>query len=155
VLDAHRDDVWRLLVASVGHDRADDCFQETVIAALRAYPKLRHAHNLRGWLLTIANNKALDEHRAAARRPLPVEELPDLPAPAPAAAGGGSDRVFELVRDLPPKQRGAVVLRYVLDLPHAEIGRVLDCTTESARRSLHDGLAKLRAQAEEGLIAHG
>jgi RNA polymerase sigma factor (sigma-70 family) len=156
VLDAHRDDVWRLLVASVGPDRADDCFQETVISALRAYPNLKHADNLRGWLLTIANHKALDEHRAAARRPLPVETLPDVPAPpASAPVDGGSDRVYELVRELPPKQRGALVLRYVLDLPHAEIGRVLDCSTESARRNLHDGLARLRARAEEGLIASG
>ena len=154
VLDAHRDDVWRLLVASVGPDRADDCFQETVISALRAYPKLKHADNLRGWLLTIANHKALDEHRAAARRPQPVETLPEIPVP-PAPVSSGSDRVYELVRGLPPKQRGALVLRYVLDLPHAEIGRVLDCSTESARRNLHDGLAKLRARAEEGLIASG
>ena len=154
MLDAHRDDVWRLLVASVGPDRADDCFQETVISALRAYPKLEHADNLRGWLLTIANRKALDEHRAAARRPQPVETLPEVPVP-PAPVSSGSDRVYELVSDLPPKQRGALVLRYVLDLPHAEIGRVLDCSTESARRNLHDGLAKLRARAEEGLIASG
>jgi DNA-directed RNA polymerase specialized sigma24 family protein len=60
-----------------------------------------------------------------------------------------------MVRGLPPKQRGAVVLRFVLDLPHAEIGRVLDCTTDAARRNLHDGLERLRADAREGLIAHG
>ena len=40
-LDAHREDVWRFLVASVGRDAADDCFQETFLAALRAYPRLR------------------------------------------------------------------------------------------------------------------
>ena len=38
-LDAHREDVWRFLVASVGRDAADDCFQETFLSALRAYPQ--------------------------------------------------------------------------------------------------------------------
>ena len=47
-LDEQREPVWRFLVASVGREHADDCFQETFISALRAYPKLRDAENLRG-----------------------------------------------------------------------------------------------------------
>jgi DNA-directed RNA polymerase specialized sigma24 family protein len=39
-----------------------------------------------------------------------------------------------------------VVLRFVNDLPHREIAGVLDCTEEAARRSLHEGLAKLREE---------
>ena len=42
LLDEHADVVLRFCAASVGPVDADDCFQETVIAALRAYPKLRH-----------------------------------------------------------------------------------------------------------------
>lgn len=147
-LESHRDDVWRLLVASVGPDRADDCFQETVLAALKAYPKLEHGSNLRSWLLTIAHRKAIDEHRAAARRPEPLGEEMESEAPVPAE--GGSGPVFDRVRDLPPKQRGALILRFVLDLPHAEIARVLDCSPDAARRNVHEGLEKLRV--EEGLV---
>ena len=47
-----------------GAAEAEDCFQETFIAALRAYPRLRADSNLRAWVLTIANRKALDAHRA-------------------------------------------------------------------------------------------
>ena len=54
-LDEQREPVWRFLVASVGREHADDCFQETFLAALRAYPRLRDAENLRGWALTIAH----------------------------------------------------------------------------------------------------
>jgi DNA-directed RNA polymerase specialized sigma24 family protein len=50
-LDAHREEVWRFLVASVGHIDADDCFQETSLSALRAYPRLRPNSNLRAWVL--------------------------------------------------------------------------------------------------------
>ena len=72
-LDTHRDAVWRFLVSSVGRADAEDCFQETFIAALRAYPRLRADSNLRAWVLTIAHRKSLDAHRARARRAVPME----------------------------------------------------------------------------------
>jgi DNA-directed RNA polymerase specialized sigma24 family protein len=50
------------------------------------------------------------------------------------------------VRELPPKQRGAVVLRFVGDLSHGEIGLALDCSEEAARRNLHAGLERLRKE---------
>ena len=64
LVDAHATGVHRYLVAAVGREDAADCFQETFLAALRAYPALRSDENLRGWLFTIARNKALDSHRA-------------------------------------------------------------------------------------------
>src|SRR5260370_13043490 len=70
-LNEHRDAVSRFLVATVGPQDADDCLQETLIAALRAYPRLRPDSNVRAWMLTIARNKALDSHRARARRGRP------------------------------------------------------------------------------------
>jgi DNA-directed RNA polymerase specialized sigma24 family protein len=145
-LDEHRDAVARFLVASVGPQDAEDCLQETLISALRAYPRLRADSNVRAWLLTIARNKALDSHRARARRPLPVAE-PDLgAAPGGGVPGGSDEELWHLVHQLPPKQRAAVVLRFVNDLPHSDIARVLDCSEAAARRSLHEGLAKLREE---------
>ena len=63
-LDEQREPVFRFLVASVGRDAADDCFQETFLAAMKAYPKLRANSNPRAWVMTIAHSKALDHHRA-------------------------------------------------------------------------------------------
>src|ERR671919_715610 len=112
LLDDHRDDVYRFLVASLGREEADDCFQETFIAALRAYPRLRDARNLRSWLFTIAHRKAIDAHRARARRAVPVEEVPEQ-----ADAGGlelnGEPELWQAVRGLPDKQRSGVLHRYV------------------------------------------
>jgi len=48
------------------------------------------------------------------------------------------------VRELPSKQRAAVVLRFANDLPHGDIGRVLGCSEEAARRSVHQGVKRLR-----------
>ena len=132
----------RFCVASVGPVDGDDVFQETVVAALRAYPKLRHADNLKGWLLTIAHNKALDHQRARARRPVPAEEV-EVAAPVNGAEPR-DDALWDAVHDLPPKMRGAVLLRFVGDLSHREIASALGSSEDAARRSLSDGLAKLR-----------
>jgi RNA polymerase sigma factor (sigma-70 family) len=141
-LDEHRDHVYRFLVASVGSQEADDCFQETFLSALRAYPRLRRNSNLRGWVLTIAHRKALDSHRGRSRRPLPVEDVPEVAVEQP---DGRDEELWREVRTLPDKQRTAVVLRYVSDLPHEEIARVLGCSEEAARRNVHEGLKKLRS----------
>jgi RNA polymerase sigma factor (sigma-70 family) len=131
----------RFLVASVGPVDADDCFQETFLAALRAYPRLRDASNLKGWLLTIAHRKAIDLHRGGARRRALDARLP----PAEAVANPEPDEaIWEPVRLLPPKQRAAVVYRYANDLPYAEIGRLLDCSEAAARRNVHEGLKTIR-----------
>jgi RNA polymerase sigma factor (sigma-70 family) len=163
-LDAHRDEVWRFLVASVGHTEAEDCFQETFISALDAYPRLRADSNLRAWVLTIAHRKALDVHRGDSRRALPVEEVAEVvdggaasgrrrrKKAAPNANATTSlppdalrdDGLWDAVHGLPPRQRSAVLLRYVGDLPHRDIARAIGCSEDAARRSLHEGLTKLR-----------
>jgi len=144
LLDKHAADVMAVLRGAVGRADAEDCFQETFLAALRAYPKLRDARNLRGWLLTIAHRKAIDHHRANGRRPLPVAEVAELEG---ATAEPELDEgIWALVGALPPKQRAAVALRYACDLPHAQIGEALGCSPEAARRSLHEGMKRLRKE---------
>jgi RNA polymerase sigma factor (sigma-70 family) len=142
LLDEHAADVMAVLRGAVGRSDAEDCFQETFLAALRAYPRLTDASNLRGWLLTIAHRKAIDHHRANGRRPLPVAELAEAPVVDPEP----DDGLWEAVGALPPKQRAAVALRYGCDLPHAEIAAALGCSPEAARRSLHEGMKRLRKE---------
>jgi RNA polymerase sigma factor (sigma-70 family) len=139
-LDSHHDDVWRYLRGMVGAQAAEDCFQETFLAALRAYPRLRADSNVRAWLLTIAHRKALD-HVRRERREMPLVEAADVAA---VAAPERDDSVWSAVAALPPRQRGAVLLRYACDLPHREIAAALGCSEEAARRSLHEGLKRMR-----------
>jgi len=144
VLDAHSAAVLAILRGAVGREAAEDCFQETFLAALRAYPKLENDGNLRGWLLTIAHRKAIDHHRANGREPLPVAEVAELAAAE--ASPQPDDGLWAAVGALPPKQRAAVALRYGSDLPHSEIAAALGCSPEAARRSLHEGLKRLRKE---------
>jgi RNA polymerase sigma factor (sigma-70 family) len=144
LLDEHADDVLRFLVASLGRHDADDAFQETFLSALRAWPRLRSAANLRAWVLTIAHRKAIDVHRARARRPVPVASVEEHAgaAEAPAEEDGG----WELVRGLPPRQRAVLTLRYAVDLPHRDIASVLGVSEEASRRAAADGLKALRKE---------
>lgn len=159
LLDAHGAAVYRFLVASVGPSEADDCFQEACIAALRAYPRLTHADNLRGWLLRIAQHKVIDAHRARARRPIPVPVPPEgegraaYPAPGGESAAyplpeaiDGQPAVWARVRALPEKQRVAVFLRSAAGLSYAEVAEALDCSQDAARRNVHEGLKRLREE---------
>jgi RNA polymerase sigma factor (sigma-70 family) len=144
LLDTHAGDVMAVLRGAVGRADAEDCFQETFLAALRGYPKLSDDGNLRGWLLTIAHRKAIDHHRANGRRALPLADPDEL---AGASAEPELDEgIWALVGALPPKQRAAVALRYACDLPHAEIGAALGCSPAAARRSLHEGIKRLRKE---------
>ncbi|MFL5249153.1 MAG: RNA polymerase sigma factor [Myxococcales bacterium] len=45
---------------------------------------------------------------------------------------------------MPPKQRGAVIYRYLAGLSYAEVGELLGSSTTAARRSVSDGIANLR-----------
>ena len=148
LLDTHGPTVHRFLVAAIGPNEADDCFQEACIAALRAYPRLRHGENLRAWLLKIAQRKAIDAHRARARRPQPLDPLPERPAQGTDSQPGmdGLGTVWAHVRELPEKQRMAVFLRSAADLSYADVARALDCSQDAARRNVHEGLKRLRQE---------
>jgi RNA polymerase sigma factor (sigma-70 family) len=136
--------VWRFLLASVGPGEAEDCFQETFISALHAYPRLRPDSNLGAWVMTIAHRKALDAHRGRARRALPVAEPHAVETSGPASAPARDEALWRAVGELPSRQRAAVVLRFVADLPHRDVAAAIGCSEDAARRSLHEGLTKLR-----------
>lgn len=136
----------RLLVASVGHVDADDCYQETWLSALRAYPGLRDASNLRSWILTIASRKATDHVRRRARHAVPVEDVPERPTRNAAERPSADGDLWALVRALPPKQRTAVALRFVVDAGYDEISAVMGTSEEAARRNVHEALKRLRLE---------
>ena len=83
VVAEHGAVVLRVCRALLGPADADDAWSETFLAALRAYPDLRPDSNVRGWLVTIAHRKAIDQlrRRGRARRARPAD-VPERPSPA-------------------------------------------------------------------------
>jgi RNA polymerase sigma factor (sigma-70 family) len=149
VIELHGPNVLRFCAAQAGADRAEDVFQETMLAALRAYDELRDPAATRSWLFSIAARKAVDAHRSSARAPEPVADL-DVPA-ADDGVPLRDDGIWHLVRSLPGKQRSAVTLRYLADLTHGEIADVMQTSEDSARRNVFEGLRRLRERSEEGM----
>ena len=137
LLDAHGRDVHRFLLATVGHGDADDCYQETWLAALRAYPRLRDASNLRSWILTVAHHKG---------QPVAVADVPDRAQSLPDPAVENQSDLWTHVRNLPAKQRTAVALRFIADAGYADISAVMGTSEEAARRNVHEGLKRLRME---------
>jgi RNA polymerase sigma factor (sigma-70 family) len=135
----HAGELLGYLHRVAGRDRAEDCFQETFLRALAAYPRLSSARNLRGWLFTIATRVAIDERR----RRSPAEELPEI------AVGDRRPAYAELEHltdGLPPTERAAVVLRYGYDLSYADIAAALGSTEEAARQAASSGVRRLRGR---------
>jgi RNA polymerase sigma factor (sigma-70 family) len=135
--EEYRAEVLRLLRRKLGADRAEDAFQETFLRALRAYGRLDHGEHLRAWVLTIAQNVAVD----TLRRARPSEELPDQGASdAPAAYA----ELVELTDGLGPKERAAVVLRYGYDLSYDQIASALGSSPDAARQAASTGVRRIR-----------
>src|SRR5882724_13100975 len=92
VITAHGATVLRVCRAILGPADADDAWSETFLSAMKAYPDLPADANVEAWLVTIAHRKAIDVTRAAARRAIPVDEVPEA-----GAAPGADARDLDLV----------------------------------------------------------
>jgi RNA polymerase sigma factor (sigma-70 family) len=142
-LEANRATVYRFLMVAVGSQDADDAFQETFLAALRAYPRVREPDKLDRWVLAIASRTAIDHHRAVGRRPTPTDTPPERSVHDSAPADR-DDPLWRAVRALPPRQRVAVVHRHVLDRPYREIAEIMACSEATARANVYLGTKRLR-----------
>src|ERR1700688_1321764 len=135
----------RFCVARAGAEHGEDCFQETMLAALRAYDQIQEPDAILGWLFSIAARKTIDLHRSRGRAPTPVDDLePLMPTTHDSPRDDG---IWKLVRTLPPKQRQAVTLRYLGDLTNQEIAEVMQTSVEAVRRSVFEGLKRLGPDA--------
>lgn len=150
LVDDHASELHRFLVGCVGPDLAEDCLHDALIDALRAYPRLRNADNLRAWLYTIAHRKATDSIRLQARRPRTVQldGIGPSTEPRTAPATVPDDGLWAAVRGLPAKQREAVVHRYVLDLDYRQIAERMGTSPEAARQNVSAGLRRLRVEVD-------
>ncbi len=94
------------------------------------------------WLFSIAQRKIVDSARSLARAPLATDQLDDLDGAWHDS--DPTDEVWSRVAALPPKQREAVALRYMADLPYGDIAEAMGTTADAARRNVFEGLNRLR-----------
>jgi RNA polymerase sigma factor (sigma-70 family) len=150
VVADHGPALLRFCARRAGPQRAEDVFQETMLAALRKYPALRDAEAIGPWLYAIAANKAIDAHRAAARSAVAVPD-PEILVEGTVDPPGFDREIWAAVKELPAKQRQAVGLRFLADLSHGEIGEAMGTSEAAARRSVFEGLRTLRRRGVDDL----
>ncbi len=121
---------------------AEDLYQDTFLAAFRAWPPPRRG-NERAWLYKIATNRAIDRERRARRI---VANVADLALAAPERDDVTLVDLAGAIETLPAGQRAAFVLRKVQGLGYVEIAAALDCSEDAARARVSEALKKVRTK---------
>ena len=149
----YRDLTPRLLryaAGLVGQD-AEDVVAEAWFQIARDLRRFEgDGNDFRGWSTRIVRNRALDQLRARARRPVAAtssEELVDSAAADDSAAAVeerlSTAAAIELIASLPKDQAEAVLLRVVVGLDAATAGRVVGKSAGAVRVNAHRGLRSL------------
>jgi RNA polymerase sigma-70 factor (ECF subfamily) len=140
--------LWRMLEDP--HD-AEDCLQDAFLRAFRSFPLTEGSH-YRAWLYKIATNRALSYRKKRARARSQEIALENQAIPSPGSLSHSFEiredlqRIARAVAKLPRQQRAAIMLRKYQEMSYPEIGVVLECSADSARASVYQGLKKLRQQ---------
>jgi RNA polymerase sigma-70 factor (ECF subfamily) len=144
--------IFRYIYSRIGSlPEAEDATAQTFLAALEAFDHYHHDGHFAAWLFAIARRKAADHFRSQQRQ-APLEYADSVP--------NGTDLLQDVIRTerkaalaklftgLPEDERELIRLRYVAELSFAEIGRLLGCREDAAKKSLYRLLARLQSQLE-------
>jgi RNA polymerase sigma-70 factor (sigma-E family) len=146
-LDFFADQFWSL--RRVGYlltgdwDQAEELAQEAMARTFAAWSRIRGYDRPAAY----ARKVLINRHRSLLRRAV-VEArhaLTSRPQQWHEPDVGGDDLVlWQALQQLPARQRTAIVLRYYLDLPEAEVARLLGVPIGTVKSLVHRGLARLR-----------
>ncbi|GGM61196.1 SigE family RNA polymerase sigma factor [Dactylosporangium sucinum] len=124
-------------------DRGDDVVQAAATALYTRWRLARAATDVDAYVRRTVVNMFLRERRLRWARVSLTDRVPDRPA----VTGQPDDErlvVRAALRQLPPRQQAVLVLRYLCDLPVAEVAQLLGCAEGTVKRQASDGLAALR-----------
>ena len=157
IVQEHGLSVLRVCRSLLDEHRAQDAWSETFLAALKAYPQLDPHANVQAWLVRIAHNKAIDELRRHPAENLRAQPAEDRPVHGHDPQGAVEDlELWQVVRQLPEKQRLVIAYRYLGGLDYRQIAHILSGTPAAARRAAADGIINLRkTMGEEAFKEEG
>ena len=112
---------------------ARDLAQDALIEAAHRWDTVKELDRPGAWLRRVTINKSISWQRREARGRAAVSRLRPIVVDPPSEP---ADEFWRAVRDLPPRQRTAVVLRYVDDASTADIAAAMDVTDGTVKASL-------------------
>jgi RNA polymerase sigma-70 factor, ECF subfamily len=139
-----------ILLARVPFSDADDLVHDVFLQAMPRLGSLRDVSHFRGWLASIARNRATDFHRRRKPNDAFDEESPSAqPAqPSPATrhsshSSAEAHAVLDAIRSLPDAYRETLILRLVEGMTGPDIAARTGLTPGSVRVNLHRGMQRL------------
>ena len=129
--------------------RVEDVVSQTFVLAWRDIPRLRQPERFEAWLFRIAHNQAMSDLRRRPTAPLeaapePADESRDASPAALVEADADAVAVRDALARLPEVHRTVLVMRFLLDLPHAEVARELGKSEEAVRALQYRALVRMR-----------
>ena len=137
--------VQALRIAVGDAARAEEAAQEAFARAWARWRRVRAMDRPVAWVYVVALNVERKRWRRAGE--LLVEPFEVACDPTEQAA-----RDFDLraaVKRLPERQRAAIALRYLADLPVADVARAMGCADGTVKATVHQALRSLRISLED------
>jgi RNA polymerase sigma-70 factor (sigma-E family) len=144
---ARRDAVRRSAYLLCGDwHRADDLAQTAFVALHRRWRKIRDRGALDAYVRRTLVRAVIDESRRPWRRERFVEELPETPAKDGEVGDSVATRsaLLDGLREVPPRQRAVLVLRFLEGLDVAATATALKCSEGTVKSQTARGLTALR-----------
>ncbi len=157
----YRREIYDLCVRISGNaTEAEDLAQETFIKAYENLGKFRGEASPKTWLYRIAFNQSVSFKRKMKRwRMTRVDDENDIFETEIALSVESSElalerkdlaeQAFGELKNLPVRQRTAVILRMVKELSYAEIARIMGISVGGAKANVHQGIRKLREALDD------
>src|SRR5215207_8932103 len=160
---------YRLLGSS--HD-AMEVTQDAFLKAFSSLATLQKPEAFGGWLMRIVSNLSLNYRRSRkVRSQLPLDDLLGEGQQNPeTGAGGGSEwmarsddplhslesremggRLQQALQQLPEKQRLAIIMFTIEQMPQKQVAEALNCSVEAVKWHVFQGRKKLREMLKEHL----
>lgn len=134
---------------------AEDLVQESFIRLHRSAHRIKDPSKAAAYLRSIVINLARDHNRRGLmslrhQEALPAGSTPDAPEDV-LALDERRRQVIDELRELSPRQRDCIVLRFYLEMSEQETAEVLGISKNSVKTHSRRGMEAMRARLDEVL----
>ena len=142
---ARSGDLIRLAYVLTGDQHAaEDLLQSALTKAAARWGRIHSAPE--AYVKQIIYREQVTWWRYRSRRPeTAMARVPDQAAPPPSAGVEERLALHEALWALPPRKRAVLVLRYLEDLPEAQVADILGCSVGTVRSQTHKAIAQLKS----------